>query len=330
MPDFVNLAIHAIYGCIRPQKILFSLCFLALSGALQAEEAGPGQNRAQIDGQLVGQQQSDVDSVVRPSAHWAMGAFFGTGWYELDDNRSVFIFRIPPRQTLRTSSLDAQGGRRFGVELQYPLSVGLHRLDGGPEIIDFDNLGTVSFTPGVQLEIPVSPKWYLRPHFNAGYGYEFESGDSAWIYSGGVRSRYALGGKSLNWSLLNAVYWAGYSETRGGSGEFASLMTGLEFSQPLASLELGGDPLQLNWHLTYTWMFDELDFGLPVPRGDDRFFNRFDSVDDQWELGLALAKQGKKLDLGFMAFEQVGLSLKWSTDGRFRAISVNVRSPFSL
>ena len=38
--------------------------------------------------------------------HWAMGAFFGTGWYQVDDNRSVFVFRIPPRQTIRKSGFD--------------------------------------------------------------------------------------------------------------------------------------------------------------------------------------------------------------------------------
>ena len=27
--------------------------------------------------------------------HWATAAFFGTGWYQVDENRSVFIFRIP-------------------------------------------------------------------------------------------------------------------------------------------------------------------------------------------------------------------------------------------
>jgi hypothetical protein len=41
-----------------------------------------------------------------PNTHWAFSAFFGTGWYDISDNRSVFIFRIPPRQTLQESSFE--------------------------------------------------------------------------------------------------------------------------------------------------------------------------------------------------------------------------------
>ena len=33
--------------------------------------------------------------------HWASAAFFGTGWYRVDENRKAFIFRIPPRQVVR-------------------------------------------------------------------------------------------------------------------------------------------------------------------------------------------------------------------------------------
>ena len=49
--------------------------------------------------------------------HWAMGAFFGTGWYQVDDNRNMYIFRIPPRQTLRESSIDEKGKRKLGIEI---------------------------------------------------------------------------------------------------------------------------------------------------------------------------------------------------------------------
>ena len=84
--------------------------------------------------------------------HWAVGAFFGTGWYRVDDNRSVFILRIPPRQTVREAALSEDGERQLGVEIQYPLALGLSRLDDIPDFVDFDNYGTISFTPGVELE----------------------------------------------------------------------------------------------------------------------------------------------------------------------------------
>lgn len=262
----------------------------------------------------------DADPVRQ--VHWSMGAFFGTGWYQVDNNRSVFVFRIPPRQTIRTAGFDESGKRQVGVEIQYPLSFGLHNLDDVPDFIDFDNYGTISFTPGVQVEIPINRKWSLRPYAHIGAGYERESGEWASIWYGGLKSRYLLGdSERMRWSLLNAVYYAGYRPQFQKRGRYGSAMAGLEFSQPLGNLEIGGDALRLNWHLTYNYLFDKLNFHV----GD----GVFESIEDQWEIGLALAKQNKNMKFWFLSFEHIGLSFKWSSNGNYNAISVNLRSPFT-
>ena len=50
---------------------------------------------------------------------------------------------------------------------------------------------------------------------------------------------------------------------------------------------------------------------------------------DEWELGLALARDGGRLRFGFLGFEQIGLSFTTSSNGEYRGITVNLRSPFS-
>jgi hypothetical protein len=254
--------------------------------------------------------------------HWAMGAFFGTGWYQVDQNRSVFVFRIPPRQTVRKSGFDENGNRKLGVEIHYPVSFGLHNMDDVPDFIDFDNYGTITFTPGVQIEIPVNDKWYLRPYAHIGAGYEKETSKWAGIWYGGLKSRYLLGESArLRWSLLNAVYYAGYKPEFEERGRYGSVMAGLEFSQPLGNWKLGGDQVRLNWHVTYNYLFDNLNFHV----GE----NRVESIRDQWEFGLALSKDNKPMKIWFMSFEHVGLSYKVSSNGHYNAISVNLRSPFT-
>jgi hypothetical protein len=253
--------------------------------------------------------------------HWATGAFFGTGWYRVSENRSVFIFRIPPRQTVRESSIDGNGKRTLGIEFQYPLSIGLHNLDQIPDFIDFDNYGTLTFTPGVEVEIPVTPKWYLRPYVHIGYGIESTTSDSAWIYYGGLKSRYQLSSGPVEWSLLNGAYFAGYKPEFDQRGQYGSVMAGLEVSQPLSRFQLGGDSAFLNWHLTYNYMFDRLNFHVDE--------DRIESINDQWELGLALGKGRKGMKIWFMTFEHIGLSYKWSSNGKFKAIGINLRSPFT-
>ena len=254
--------------------------------------------------------------------HWAMAAFFGTGWYQVAENRTMYIFRIPPRQTVRESGWHEDGKRKLGVEIQYPLALGLHTLDDIPDFIDFENYGTVTFTPGVQVEIPVTEKWYLRPYGHIGAGYEKESGEWAGIWYGGIKSRYRLGeSPRLRWSLLNAVYYAGYKPEYENRGQYASVMAGLEFNQPMQRWKLGGEPVWLNWHVTYNYMFDRLNFHVDE--------DNVESIGDQWELGLALGRGSKGVKIWFLTFEHVGLSFKWSSNGRYKAISFNLRSPFT-
>jgi hypothetical protein len=267
-------------------------------------------------------QEANFDQDPVRQTHWAMGAFFGTGWYQVDKNRSVFVFRIPPRQTIRKSGFDENGNRKLGIEILYPLSFGLHQMDDIPDFIDFDNYGTISFTPGIQLEIPVNERWALRPYAHAGGGYENETDEWAGIWYGGLKSRYLLGDRDrLRWSLLNAVYYAGYKPEYEKRGQYGSVMAGLEFSHPLGGLEFSGEPLRLDWYVTYNYLFDKLNFH--VSEG------RYESIQDQWELGLALGNRSNKMKIWFMTFEHIGLSYKTSSNGHYKAISVNLRSPFT-
>jgi hypothetical protein len=33
--------------------------------------------------------------------HWAFSSLFGTGWYQIDGNREVYVLRVSPRQYVR-------------------------------------------------------------------------------------------------------------------------------------------------------------------------------------------------------------------------------------
>ena len=260
------------------------------------------------------------------ATHWAFSAFFGTGWYEIADNRSVFIFRVPPEQQLRKplftpATADAPAQRKIGIELRYPLSIGLNNVHEIGGIIDSDNFASYSFTPGIELEIPVNAYWSLRPLVHFGWGKETSIGSSAWIYYGGIKSRFTPPQHGLDWSLLNALYYAGYDAGRDGSEQIATAMTGVEFRHPLPWKTSDGDRLNLDWHLTYSWLVDEAEFRLTRQISQ--------TVSDEWELGFALRRSGKPLALWFLEFEHVGLALHWSSEGDYRAITVNLSSPFT-
>jgi len=255
--------------------------------------------------------------------HWASAAFFGTGWYSVDENRQAFIFRIPPRQRLRASGWDAQGGRISGIEILYPVALGLHRIDDIPDFLEFDNYGTITFTPGVQVEIPVSERWYLRPYAHFGFGYEQTQGEWARIWYGGLRSRYSVvESQSFSLNLLNEMALAGYKPEFKSRGQYGQVMAGLEFSHAMNTPDVSTGPWYLNGHLTYSWLFDELNFHVAP--------EEVVSIQDEWEVGLALGRGRAGVKIGFLEFEQVGFSFKFSSNGDYQAITVNFRSPFTM
>ncbi len=252
--------------------------------------------------------------------HWAYSSVFGTGWYQIQDNRSVFVMRIPPRQTLRRSSFSAAEGRRLGIEIKYPLTLGLHNIDDLGGIIDADNFGTVSFVPGVVVEIPVNQRWYLRSFANAGWGKELETNESAWIYYAGMKSRYTFPAEKYTWSLLNSLYYAGFSPDRGRSDFLAVGQLGVELKQPLSNATLTGQPIDLHWSFMYSFLGRELHFNLPD--------GNFDPVADQFEAGIAVSLRNGPYKLWFFKVHRLGLGYQFSSSGRFQAITLSMRSWF--
>ena len=260
------------------------------------------------------------DTELQP-VHWAYSALFGTGWYQVEDNQSVFALNLPLKQTLRSSSIAESGQREIGFIINYALTLGLHNIDDLPGLVHPGNFGTASFTPGLELEIPVTHKWYLRPFLNFGWGSELGSGDAAWIYYAGLKSRYTFPSDSGDWALINSIYYAGYNPDVGHSNDLAAILTGLEYKQQLNKTSSSGDPIDLHWSLAYTYLGDELTFGLPD--------GSFDSVDDQFEAGLAFGYRNRPIKLWFMKFDSLGLGYRFSSNGKFKGISLNLGSWFT-
>ncbi len=253
--------------------------------------------------------------------HWAYSSFFGTGWYQVESAKSVFVLRIPPRQTLRDSGFSESGERNIGVEVRYPLTLGLHNIDDLPGIIKSDNFGTASFTPGVELEIPINERWYLRPSAHLGWGTDLRSKESAWIYYAGIKSRYRFPQRKFEWYLLNSLYYAGYTPDRGDSDRLAVAQLGVELRQPLNRATFLGQPIDLHWTLMYSFMGNELHFGLPE--------GSFDPIDDQFEASIAMSFRGGPYRLWFINIHQLGIGYKFSSNGRFKAITISTRSWFT-
>lgn len=254
------------------------------------------------------------------SIHWAYGSFLGTGWYKISGDRKAFVLGIPLSWNYQKSGWAEDGKRQTGIEFKFPVTLGLAQIQDITSIVLPDNFSTASFTPGIELEIPLNRDWMLRPYLMAGWGKEIGGDESAWIYESGVKARYSLSWGNGNWDWLSAVQFAGFSPNVGESSTMLNIMTGIENQQQLGNWAFNGNQLYLDWHFTYNRFSDPASFRR---NGDSRI-----EVTDFWESAAALSFGNKPIKILGFNFDRLGLAYQISSDSEYRAIKLSLKSPF--
>ena len=262
-----------------------------------------------------GTQPSESDTV-----HWAMSSFLGTGWYRIDHSLSVFTVRMTPRQVVRESWFNSPDDRGIGIEIKYNTTVGVLSIENGPNTLDWDDFGIISFTPGLELEIPVTSNFYLRPFAHVGWGADSENVSSAWIWFGGIKSRYRFPSSRNNLAIIGNLYYGGFSDSDSEDDDMGGLALGMEGSIPLGGWSYGETTLDLDWHAMYTYFSNEPVFTSPS----------MDAIHIQqmFEIGVALGPRRGRWDLMVWHPERLGLAVKWDPDTDFLGLTINFSSWF--
>ena len=255
------------------------------------------------------------------TVHWAYASFLGTGLYRLDGDRDVYVLRVPPGWRYREASTEVGGLGGLGIQFQFPLTFGVHRLDGFDDILDLDNFSTVSFNPGVEFEYLASERWAWRAYGHLGWGTDTDGGESAWIWDAGLKTRYAMGAGIREWGLMGELFTAGFRPEEGGSKGIWGWMAGADFSHPIGLRSGSGAALDLGWDVSYRWLSDQLSFQqFGIPRA---------GFDDEWQVGMAFARRDGAMKFGRFRVEHFGLAYRFSSNGEYRAVTLNLTSPFN-
>lgn len=256
--------------------------------------------------------------------HWAYSSYFGTGWYRVAGDRDVYVVRMTPRWTWGEASLVKDGKRSVGLTFKTPVSVGLDRFDYDDVLgaVDVDNISFLSINPGIDVEVPINEIWSLRPYASVGYGDAIDASDSAWTYWAGVKSRVSFRSGKLNWRLLNQVGFVGYTPNEGPNDTIWPILAGLEFDYPVGAPTTDGDQLLLHWRAAYTLFGDDLDFS-SIPEV-------IRSVDDQWEIGVAIARRDSRIPIWFLNFDMLGIGYRASSNGDLKGVTFIFHSLFDL
>ena len=281
----------------------------------------PGQWILSILLLLISATGADAQTEDASVVHWAYSTYFGSGWYEVSDVQDVFVVRYTRRHGLSEAKLDEEGGRQWGIEWRFPVTIGLNHfpLDDLPGTVDPENLANLSVTPSLYLTWPANERWTLRPFIALGWGTLLNGDASAWTYWAGVKSRYLLRAGQPELVLLNSLGFVGYSPSNGSSENFWPVMSALELAHPFFRDRKGRD-WRLNWHLSYTFFQEDLDL---VARNRET-----EPISDQWELGLALSRADAPITIWRFDFDRIGLSYRVSSDGELRGIGFVFTSAF--
>lgn len=262
--------------------------------------------------------QTEADAI-----HWAYSTWFGTGWYRIGDARDAFALRYAPSTLVREETVK-EGAQPWSVQVRVPLTLGLEHfpLDDIAGSIDPANFASLSVTPAVDVTVPVTDKWTLKPFAALGWGAVLNGSGSAWTWWAGLRSRYHSSAGALGWSWLYSVAVVGYSPNDGPSSNFWPVTTGLEFDYPAASHELQGEQLYLNWHAAYTYFADDMEL-VRLGRAEDE-------IRDQWEIGIGINKEDTPIDVWRLRFDRLAIAYRFSTDGELQGIGLVFDSLFDL
>ena len=245
--------------------------------------------------------------------NWYYAATFGTGIYT-DGARSVTVVQLPYSHELRPVSEDSAG-------LKFKVSATLgffdYNIDSALSGEIPQKLSTLSVMPGLEWQVPLSPRWTIRPYFDAGAGQELAGRESAWIYDFGIKSHYVFAeNKGVEFALANSLTSAGYRPSGGPNNPFGYLATGLDMTIPTAST-LFGRPVYLGITPIYYYYFNRL-------RIND-FDNSDNRVREEFELAFSLVTHDPWSVKAFH-FDRVGIALRTSSNAT--GVSIFTSLPF--
>jgi hypothetical protein len=222
--------------------------------------------------------------------NYAYSNWIGSGIYKVGD-RTVYLLRGPFSYSLREADSE-----KWGLELLLPATIGFHDFSDGQ-----DNVGTITFVPGVQFSYPVLDNWWLKPFGQIGFGKDFSGSDIAWIYGAGIKSLATFELKGSEMDFGTAFTWADQNQSGGGSDSgFSMIDIGINSRWPtnITVLDRRSD---LNLYFVYTQFVNDLNF--------ERAQNNNKNIHRLYKFGIALSSKEKFPIFGLFDLRGGGLDV---------------------
>lgn len=252
--------------------------------------------------------------LVEAVPNYMYSAVLGSGFYKVED-ATLTMVRIPFSKTLRELNADQDG-----VKLLLPVTVGYVSLDPD-DLIDKwlpTELGTLSFTPGVEYQHRVNENLLLKPFAQLGVGYDFSNDILSGLVIGGGRALW-IKQVTTEWQIQlgSSLQWtAGWQEGGGPSSSFGLFELGADFRRGLP-IRIG--ERQVNGSVFCRWRKFLNDWNIAESPNDPI------SIDALYELGVSLGVN-ESYEIYGMKLNRLSIGYVWGEETE--AISFGVDFPF--
>jgi len=184
--------------------------------------------------------------------NFAYATWIGSGYYRLED-LELYVLRIPIAIPLRSVNDD-----HWGINLLLPVTFAYEQFNSN--FLDFviDDILGAAFVPGVEIQIPVSKNWILKPFGQIGIGYSEST--TTYIYGGGIKSLYSFQWGRVDFGLGNSLVFASEDATGNSEDEgFSMLQIGLD-ARHLINFSTGNRVADIGSYVVVSQFLDTFDF----------------------------------------------------------------------
>jgi hypothetical protein len=263
--------------------------------------------------------QTDEDNT-EVTVNYVYAAQLGIGGYEVGGLK-VEVYTLPLSQTfdLDPDDTPGDGGRPWRLKVKAPVNLGLYDFsgtdtDGSPVTASVQTLAVI---PGLELQIPMSDSWTLKPFVDAGLGRNLASdGHFAYIYTVGAKSLVEQPWNDYTLMLGNGVFLAGNGTFGDSVEDYSAIETGLGIRRAVGFDMWGIEP-DLGVYGIYYYYPEALEF--------QRYRQSTLKVRNQFEIAMSLGS-ADSFEIGPFANPRIGVGYIFG-DG-LEVLRINFGFPF--
>lgn len=155
---------------------------------------------------------------------FAFASYLGTGFYTTS-GQNVFVLQMPFEHTI-VEKTDVEAG----WVLNLPITIGFINFDSLQleELPGVNDVGTITFLPGLEYQYPVTPNWTLIPFADYGFARELDATSNVLITGTGIKSYFDIYFDNAKFTLGNRLLYAReQSKDFSSASSYSLLETGL-------------------------------------------------------------------------------------------------------